>query len=154
MVTVIGDGASGTCKATCKDGSPCQVGAVGGKTLCAGHDPETRARAQAAGAESVRRRPGFLSREQAEQAVVFETRQDIKLTLERLARHVVCGELEKGAVNATILAANGALAVMNDQDRSGLKRAGSMTDEELDAEIEADVMERIKRRTELERADQ
>lgn len=142
----IATGGHKRCAGTRKDGKPCSMPAVTGKTLCGGHDPETRAKAQAAGHAAGSRTPGYLKHDAAVAAVDFKTRPTIKATLERVARHVVAGELEARAVNATILAANGALAVINDEERSAKRRATDMTDEELDAAIDEEIAERIRRR--------
>ncbi len=100
-----------------------------------------RAAAQVAGGEANRRRPGYLSHDEAEAAVQFTDRASIKATLERLSRHVVAGELEAKSVNATILAANGALAVLNDEDKRWKNRSASMSDDELRAALEDDYRE-------------
>jgi hypothetical protein len=138
--------AASRCTATTKAGAPCVIGAVAGSEFCAAHDTATRQEAAAAGGHARGRRPGYLSHDEAERAVVFTSRADIKATLERLSRHVVAGELEAKSVNATILAANGALAVMNDEDKQMAKRAAAMTDDELEAALEADFRERQARK--------
>lgn len=130
-----------------KAGAPCVIPPITGGAYCAAHDEATRAIAQASGGHARGKRPGYLSREQAEADVVFASRKDVKATLERLARHVVCGELDKGSVNATILAANGALAVMNDEERAAKGRAQDMSDAELDAMIDAEVERRMRIRS-------
>jgi hypothetical protein len=114
-----------------------------GKPTCAFHDAETRARAQKLGGEASakERRAHYLDMEGATEAIQFHSRPAILATLERVARFAVAGELDTRAVNATIIAANGALAVLSEEAKAAKARAASMSDDELREAMEAEFRE-------------
>jgi hypothetical protein len=101
-----------------------------------------------------RRRPAYLTHQEAADTVNLQQRGDVPATIEAIARAVACGELDTRVGNAVVVAANVAVQALDSADRSIAKRAGAMSDEELDAEIEVAVIERIRRRNEGAEASQ
>lgn len=94
------------------------------------------------------RRAHYLTHDQAAETINLQRRGDVPATIEAIARAVACGELDTRVGNAVVIAANTAVQALDSFDRSGRQRASALSDDELDAEIEADVLERIKRRNE------
>ncbi len=65
----------------------------------------------------------------------------VRQTMERLARLVCCGELGRGEVNATAVAANVVLQSLEADDRASAKRAAAMSDAELEQALEDEFAE-------------
>lgn len=104
-----------------------------GKSLCWAHDPETRAKAQKAGGEATAkdRRAKYLPTDESDSQISYETRRDLRRTMQWLSRRVVAGELDSKAVNAACMAANCALQSFAAEDLAAKRCLDEMSDEDL-----------------------
>lgn len=131
------------CSALTKAGEPCPVSAMNGGTTCLVHTPEAAQRGRSAGGRAAMAR-NHLDAETALTAIDFRDRRSILSTLEGVARSAACGELDCRTVNAVIVAASASLQAHEALERAAKKNATDMTDEELDALIDAELEERRK----------
>jgi len=137
----IGDRVAARCMATTKAGEACPVAPVTGKTLCASHDPETRAIAQKKGGEATFRKARYLSDVEARTKINLRDRKDVPATIEAIARSVATGSLETRVGNALVIACNVTVSAIDSIEKAVRGRLGAMTDEELRAALEQEFAE-------------
>jgi len=70
----------------------------------------------------------------------------VPATIEAIARAIACGELSTNVGNAVVVACNTAVHALDAIDKAIKGRAAGMTDEELDAAIDEEIGERLRRR--------
>lgn len=139
------DADDSTCAATTKAGRRCPITPMAGRNVCLVHDPEMAMRGRAAGWLATKG-PRCLSANEAARIIRLAHRGDVPGTIEAVARAIACGELDTRIGSALIVAAGAVVQAINSVDRAAKHAAANMTDDELDAAIESEIEERLKRR--------
>ncbi len=83
-----------------------------------------------------------MTREQADEVIRLRERHSVPATIEAIARAVACGELDTRAGNAVLIAANAAIQSIESNEKASNRDASDKTDDELEALVEAYVLER------------